>query len=376
MVSSTAREGRQLELPLKGKAKDWNQVIQDDLAKGLKLAPKHDHSTFATSDGQFNISQSKVKTYTQCRRMFHYKFVMMLQPKKKARPLVFGDLAHRCIEAWAEGKKWRKVLRKEKIDNGKMFRRELEHYGDILKDIEYIMADYFEHWEETGDLRLITHDGRRSEHEFRIQLADGIWFTGKIDMMARSKRMNWLVEHKSFARLPSEDDRWRSVQAAVYFNALEMMGFKRVDGVLWDYIGSKACDVPGKLTKTGKVSQAKMDTLPTRVRAWIEENGFKERDYAKLLQDSLYNRSSRFIRLYSPIKRSVVGNIWSEFVDTAREMVDCYGKKKNQNIGRHCNWCQYRALCKAEATGSDVDWIISREFEKEGTDHKNRSEDD
>ena len=336
-------------------------------------APKHDHSTVLTADGQINISQSKVKTYRNCRRAFHNKFVLGIQRKKKTRPLMFGSIVHEIIEAQLEGKKWRRILKKYEKNLGPMFRKEREMYGNILVDIGYIMEDYFEHWE--GTLRPIEHDGRFSEFEFRIELDSDLWFTGKIDTIGRARKMKWLVEHKTFSRMPSEDERWRSVQAAVYFRAAEEMGFPALDGVLWDYISSKPCNVPGELTATGKISQARIDTLPSRIEAWIEEEGHKRKDFKKMLADAEANRRNRFVRLYSPVKPRIVDNIWNDFVDTAKEIQDNFGKKSDQNIGRHCSWCDYQALCKAEVTDSDLEWILKRDYQSEDQSHKGDQKD-
>jgi len=296
--------------------------------------------------------------------------VLGIQKKVKSRPLTFGSIIHEIIESQLEGEDWREHLRKVELDNKKLFRKQIEMYGKIVEDIGYIMEDYFDHYE--GSLKPIKHDGRRSEHEFRIELEKNIWFTGKIDAVAKAKKMRWLVEHKSFSRMPSEDERWRSVQAAVYFRALEEMGFKAIDGILWDYISSKPCNVPGELTPTGKISTRKMDTLPTRVRAWRKEEGLKKSDaaYKKILADSKANRRNRFIRIYSPVKPRIVDNIWDDFVDTAKEIADGYGTKKDQNIDRHCSWCDFQPLCKAEATGSDLEWILKREYQTEDLSHK------
>jgi len=286
---------------------------------------------------------------------------------------MFGGIVHEVVEAQAEGKKWRKVLKEYEKNLGPMFRKEREMYGNILADIGFIMEDYFDYWE--GTLKPIEHKGRASEHEFRIELGEGLWFTGKIDMIAKSKKMKWLIEHKTFSRMPSESDRWRSVQAAVYFRALEEMGFPSIDGILWDYISSKPCNVPGELTATGRISQARIDTLPTRVRAWIEQEGHKKADFKKMLTDAETNRKNRFIRLYSPIKPRIVDNIWDDFVDTAKEIQDNFGKKKDQNIGFQCNSCDYRELCKAEATGSDIEWLMKRDYQSEDLSHKSTDRD-
>lgn len=344
-------------------------MARDSVSK----APKHDHSRVLTDDGQINISQSKVKTYRECRRRYYNKFVLGIVKKIKKRPLVFGTIIHQIAEAHLEDQDWQEILDRVELDNRALFRKEIEMYGRIVEDIRDIMTDYFDYYE--GSIKPIRHGGRSSEHEFRIELDKGLWFTGRIDAVVRSKGMRWLMEHKSFSRMPSEDERWRSVQAAVYFRALEEMGFKRIDGVLWDYISSKPCNVPGELTKTGKVSQAKIDTLPSRIHRWIKEEGYRRKDFVKLIEDAKDNRRNRFIRIYSPIKPRIVDNIWSDFVDTAKEMADNHGKKKDQNIGRHCSWCDYQALCKAEVTDSDVEWILKREYEQENLSHKREDKD-
>jgi hypothetical protein len=282
---------------------------------------------------------------------------------------MFGTIIHSIAEAQFEGQDWEEVLNTIELDNRKLFKREIEMYGNIIEDIRYIMKDYFAYWANhpTDNVKPIEHDGRKSEHEFRIELAPGIWFTGKIDALVKARKLKWLMEHKSFSRMPSEDDRWKSIQTAVYFRALEMMGFDAIDGVLWDYVSSKPLNVPGELTPTGKVSQRAIDSVPSRVKAWIKEEGHNKKDYAKLITDAEANRRNRYIRLFSPVKRSVVKTLWSDFIDTAKEIQDFHGRKKDQNIGRHCNWCDYNELCKAELTGSDIDWIIDRNYTTEST---------
>jgi len=296
---------------------------------------------------------------------------MMLQKKLRKRPFMFGGIVHEILEAHAEGLDWEDVLDQINLDNKKLFKKEIQMYGNIISDIRFIMTDYFDYWDDhPSEIRPIKHDGRRSEHEFRIELADGLWFTGRIDMVGKAKGLRWVVEHKTFSRMPSEDERWRNVQGSVYFRALEEMGFKPFDGVLWDYVNSKPPSVPGELTSTGKISQKRIDSVPSKVKAWLKENGYKKKDYPKLVQSTEDNLPNRFIRIFTPVKRNVVDQVWADFCDTALEIQQYHGLKKDQNIGRHCAWCDFQALCKAEVTGSDVEWLIERDFQKEDQSHK------
>lgn len=344
---------------------------QSKLATKSGVAPAHDHSKVLTDDNQINISQSKVKVWRQCHRQYYWKFVLMIQKKLRKRPFMFGGIAHEICEADFEGKDWNGVLDTIELDNKKLFKREIEMYGNIVEDMRDIMTDYFAYWEGTdSEVTPIKHNGRRSEHEFRIELDDALWFTGKIDAVVKAKKMRWVMEHKTFSRMPGEDERWKSVQGSVYFRALEEMGFPPIDGVLWDYISSKAPSVPGQLTSTGRISQARIDSVPSRLRRWIKENGFKRSDYAKLLESTRAGLSTRYIRLFSPVKRPVVDMIWNDFVDTAREIRDNHGTKQDMNVGKHCSWCDYQPLCKALLTGADVDWILKRDYQQEDQSHK------
>lgn len=342
------------------------------------VAPAHDHSTVLTADGQINISQSKVKSWRNCRRQYHYKFVLMIQKKVPKRPFMFGGIVHQICEADFERQDWVSILEGIELDKKKLFRKERDMYGNIILDIRDIMTDYFAYWEDhPSAVKPIKHGGRRSEHEFRIELDDGLWFTGKVDAVVKSKGLRWVMEHKTFSRMPSEDDRWRSVQAAVYFRALEMIGFEGLDGVLWDYVSSKPPGAPGELTPTGKLSTKRIDSTPSRILRWMKEEGKKKRDpgVLKLMNDAETNLRNRFLRIYSPVKKRVVDIIWEDFLDTAHEIQDLHGKKKDQNVGRHCTWCDYQPLCRAEATGGDLDWILEREYQQEDQSHKGDDKD-
>lgn len=279
---------------------------------------------------------------------------------------MFGTLIHNMIEAQLKGKDPFKVLKDIEIEHRPMFRKEVEMYGEIIIDVKDIMTDYFAHWSEVGDVIPIKGpDGELAEHEFRIELDDRLWFTGKIDAVVKAKRMKWLEEHKSFNRMPSEDDRWRSVQGGTYIRATEYMGgWPTLDGILWDYISSKPPQVPVNLLQNGTYSLAKISSLPTTLERWIKEEKLKkQREHLqKHLDEAKANRKSYFVRLFNPLKPRVVDNIWEDFVDTAHEIQENHGKRKDQNIGWMCKMCDYQALCRAQAYGTDVEFVLKTEY--------------
>lgn len=340
------------------------------------VGPAHNHDRVLEADGSINVSQSKVKTWRQCRRQYHYKFVEMLKKRRIKRPFTFGTIVHNMIEAHAEGDDPFEVVDNLELTKGAHFRKEVEMYGNILEDIRVIMTEYFDYWENRpDDLDYIRRNKRSAEHEFRIELRPGLWFTGKIDGAAKAKRMRWVVEHKTFARTPSEDDRWRSVQGAVYFRAFEILGWPEFDGVVWDYVMSKPPGVPEKL-KNGQMSQKKIVTLPTKLREFIAENGLKTKDYQTFLDNAAERRSEYFFRVFNPVKRNVVGILWDDFVETAEEIAELHGKRKSHNIGRHCTWCDYEGLCRAEMQNSDVEWLIEHDYYRTDEEDDGKREED
>lgn len=326
-----------------------------------------------------SVSQSKIKCWRQCRFNYHMKYIRRLRKKKVKRPFMFGRIVHEMIETHANGDDPFAHLDQIDLTSGKMFRREREMYGDILADIRVLMEEYFAYWDEQGEVQYCRRDKRSAEHPFEIEVDSGIIFKGKIDAVARSKRLRWLMEHKTFTRIPSEDDRWRSIQSAVYIRAVDIMGWWILDGTLWDYVRSKPPSVPAMLKDNKGISRSsRLDTLPSRLKAFITSQGFKEKDYKELIKAAEANRANYFLRIYSPLKKDVVDNTWEDFLDTAREIAEIGETSKVKNVGFHCKMCDFEPVCRAEAQGSDVDFIINREYtvepEESLTDDREREE--
>lgn len=312
----------------------------------------------------FFVSQSKVKTWRTCRRKYHYKYVEKLVKKRVKRPLQFGRIIHSMIETYADGDDpfvWLKQFEKE---NAKMLRLEREEYGEIIDDARVIMTEYFNHYDE-GSLAYLRKKGKASEHDFAVEIDKDITIKGRMDAFASTKnKLKWLTEHKTFGQMPSEDDRWKSLQSAIYLRVNDMLGWFKVDGMCWNYIWSKPPSMP-KITKTGKISEAALVTLPTRVYEFLEEQKAKKKDFKKLIEEAEMNRTKYFQRIFLPKKKKVIDTFMDEFIETAREMSDLHGKSKTRTIDRHCLWCDYKDLCRAELTGSDADFLRKKEYKVE-----------
>lgn len=267
------------------------------------------------------------------------------------------------LEAHANDENPMKVLKTAEKEQGKLFRAEHELYGDIINDTRIIMDEYFAFYAK-NDVEFIPLGGKYAEHEFNVDLGDGITATGKIDAYARRNRLKWMVEHKSFGnQMPNEDARWRDLQSSVYIRIGEMLGWPRVDGLLWDYIRSKPPGTP-QFLKNGRVARRAIDTLPAKIREFVAANRKQVGgDADRLMSMAKGNVTRYFQRIFVPTKPAVIDKVFADFVETAKEMRDLHGKRRARTVDRHCSWCDYESLCRAELRGGDVDFLKEKDFE-------------
>ena len=314
----------------------------------------------------FKVSQSKVNTWRRCRYAYHLKYVEKLEPKKKARPLKFGDIIHKMVEADVTGKNPMKVLNQEAKINEKLFDAEREMYGNIVEDIRYIMTAYFDYWDQQpNQIEYLPIKKKWAEHEFEIEIADGILAKGKIDAFAKFRKLKTLVEHKSHKNIPNEEHRWRNLQSVFYIRIAQMLGWMTCEGTMWDYIRSRPPTRP-EILKSGALSSRSLDSLPQVVEDVIKQNKLVRADYKEMIDQQLKNRSNYFVRVFTPANKNVIARVFDEFIATSREMAEYHGVRREKTFGQHCTWCGYRALCAAELKGHDADFIREREFVRDG----------
>jgi len=322
----------------------------------------------------FKASQSKINTGRKCLQAYKYKYVNKLRRIAKARPLQFGGIMHDLFEAHAEGKDPFKKLEEIGSHNRRLFREEREMYGNIVVDAKYIMAGYLDYY-KSDPIQYQARQGKRSEHEFKIGIADDIEVTGKVDGVGKAKKMLWLIEHKNHKSFPNGDHRWRNVQSSIYIRFVEELGWWQLDGTLWDYIRSKPPTRP-QLLKNGKLSERELDSLPQVVIDTIKEHGLDPKKYKGLIDTQRQRMSTWYERVYTPNKKEVVDSIVRDFILSAKILRDTnFEKRVPRSIGKHCDWCEFEPLCRAALTGADEDYVMEREYEvKERTEREEEAE--
>lgn len=323
----------------------------------------------------FKVSQTKIKTWRRCRQAYHYKFFEALEAKKKSRPLTFGTLIHKMLERHGNGGDPFVVIEAYRQDKKfiRLFREEREMYGNILLDATIIMQEYFAHWDKKS-IEYLEYNGQKTEHEIEVPIHKNILFKGKVDAFIKANKLRWLVEHKTFKQMPNDDDRWRAIQSAIYTRAMELIGFK-LDGTLWNYIRSKPPTAP-QVLKSGSISSRQLDSLPTKILLILKELNFDPKDYQKLLKTAELNRYKYFKRIFNPNQKAVVDQITNDFVETSLELAELHGYSQTKTIDRHCSWCEFEPLCRAQMLGHDVDAIKENEYVRDESKLDNEEDDD
>lgn len=310
------------------------------------------------------VSQSRVKLWRKCKRAHYYRYVEKLEKKVKSRPLKFGGIVHDMLEASANKEDPFEVLDEVAKKQGKMFRAEIEEYGNIVEDIRAIMKAYYEYWKD-NPLRYLRLNGKRSEHELTVKIRDNLYFVFKLDALVKSKNaLRWLLEHKTGKTIPDTDNRWKDLQTCVYIKGMELLEMKPVNGVCWDFIRSKSPTKP-QILQRGGLSIKNIDTLPSVVRDFGEEN---DEEVPKILLERAEANIPRFFqREFTPINREVIEFLWDDFLFSAYEIQEDKESKhlqKGMTIDKHCGWCDFELICRTRLTGGDTDYVKEREYAK------------
>jgi hypothetical protein len=351
----------------------------------------------------FQTSLSKVETSRACEQRYVYRYIEKLRAKVVARPLRFGDLFHKMLEADANNLDPLAALKDATANNERLFREERESIAAVVSDITYIWKAYKDFYKK-DQLQLLPVNQETKKTKFLslskqdradalgvaasgikakkptevyaehwidgIEIAPGIEFAGKIDGFVRSRKMNWLLEHKTTENFPDSDTRWRNLQSCLYIRIVEMLGWFTLSGTLWNYIRSKPPTHMKPNEKNPGMSVRKIDSLPQVVIDDITNAGFDWKNYVGFIRDIEVNIPSWFDRVYTPIKKPVIDMVWRDFIVTSKEMKEveeeysaAHPRRPVRTIGRHCSWCEFEALCRAELTGADADFVREHEFE-------------
>jgi hypothetical protein len=167
----------------------------------------------------------------------------------------------------------------------------------------------------------------------------------------------WIVDHKTSQDAPNIERLETDDQMSVYLWGVQRLFQTKFEGVYYNVLRKKLPRRP-PLLKTGGLSRAKeIDTTYEVYLNTIHQYGFKESDYAAILEHLKNKPNTFYVRV--PLRRTQeylyqVGYwLWFEALD----MLNDPALYPNQTWD--CNWrCDFQSVCKAMFRGDDFDFLL------------------
>lgn len=316
---------------------------------------------------KFKISNSKAKTYRRCPKKYEYKYVQRLRPRQKAIPLERGSWMHELLQAFYDGKDWRKTHKRLTKKFNSLFEEEREMLGDIPGDCARIMRSYLRQYgEEDGHLRIV--DTELNEY---VTLPNGLRVQVIADLVYEDHMGLWIMDHKFRSRFENTENMRLDPQLTIYYWALEVLGYPCV-GTVYNEVLTKPPTVP-KLTATGKRLEKRKNIFTdqwTYAEA-VKAHGFDLGDYSDILKIiGTTQRDKFFRRTYQPRDKAVVRNAMKDLNWTAQEIIAAERNKRfPRTFDKSCKFsCEYKDLCLTQYHGGDGESIIKHYFTRKEED--------
>lgn len=318
---------------------------------------------------EVHFNQSRLKTFDRCPKQYEYKYVELLEPKKKSRPLFLGSWVHAALETHYKQGDW-KIGHQQYVNEwNKLFEEEriaLQTKGKSKKPgppfpqvVESIMRSYLWYYREEDWKPAFVETVLEVPTPLKINGKIFI-FKGRLDLVVQDEEgLYWLVDHKTASQIPQPTAfHAMDPQLMLYPWAAQIQMGIQISGVIYNYVKSKGPSVP-KLNKDGSISKKKIVTdYPTLLR-FLKKNDFDPADFKPLLSQ-LY-RKSEFLRRYKlPRETHVTKEVLLDTLSKVKRIDET--KRFTRTITRDCVKCPYADLCRAELNGFDTGGMRDRDF--------------
>jgi len=268
------------------------------------------------------LSYSGISTFKQCRKNFYYAYDLKLEPKLVRPEVSIGRAIHEALEDFYSldpenrthdilNSNYEKSMTKTfaELDTfmGGLESKEKEKFEkDQAKGKTWIDNYWHKYKQDDSIPKAIT------EKLFEIDMGDFVLVI-KPDAIVKKDDETWVLEHKSgnpdIQQLLMEDE-----QSLYYVFGLRKLGYD-AKGTIYNLISN-----------------------PTRTSDGLEREEIERTDLELL-------------------------GLEHEVRQIAKEIATL---PRYPNRGRLCSWCFYRELCRAEWFGGDVEYLISKDFNKKG----------
>jgi hypothetical protein len=313
------------------------------------------------------VSHSRVKTWRRCEKQFEYKYVQGLRTKSKNKNLEMGSWIHELLMYYRDGQDWLKKHRELEREFNTYFEEEREMLGhDMPEQCLRLMRSYIRQYGKADKRDYTVID---TEMDEVITLPNGLEVNVIIDLIVEDKRGGlWGWDYKTRTKFDHKDIILLDPQYSLYYDAMEIMDYKKMRGFIVDEIRKKAPTVP-KLLKSGGLSKAKnIDTDVWTYMAAIREQGENPDNYAAILQHIATNQRERFYRrTFIPKDPPVLNRVRRELIESARE-IENKAKRRHpvysRSVDNSCMFmCDYRDICIIDLHGGDTDQMKKMKFE-------------
>lgn len=292
------------------------------------------------------FSTSQISSYRGCKKEWYYKYKERLKPRGITKPLYMGSTIHKLLEIRANGSSWSEYLHNEiAAEYNRMSSTDQENLGlDFIECCNNIMKQYDWMWGNENVKYLAT------EISIELKIKGRKRFTGIVDAIVEIDGNQYVMEHKTFKTTKmSMDQTWINQQTCLYAKALNNMGYN-IKGVLWDMIKT-ASYKPPRVLKDGSFGKQYGDqTILSFKDVGVEQDKIPPSVYEDIKNNHL-NFLDRYI---TPLFPSVIESVWKDFCDTVDEI--CKNKNSARTLGKDCDWCEYKELCKTDLTGGDSEY--------------------
>lgn len=312
---------------------------------------------------QLVTGYSMVKSFRRCNKQYELRYIVGVQRKRPAAPLIRGTILHEMLHARATPKlKAGAVLAQYEKKYGELFREEREEYGeDFLGDLKRVYDGYLREYGSDDGIKY-----EASEEAVSIDIGQDLTYQGHLDkrLITLDDERRWLMDHKTHKNIPDESNRLNDYQILMYLWAWNRGNPKqKADGIIWDYLRTKPPAIPEQLKNGQLTMRANIDTDMITYLKEINRLKLDPKPYKQHLVEIEKRQRGRFyqrIKLPAPSK-AMTANIVDDFIETSVQMHKT--KRFTRNLTRDCSWCEFQRFCTAEVRGLDAQFILKSEYE-------------
>lgn len=316
------------------------------------------------------VSYSKLDTYGRCPKLYEFKYIRNLQPKRQNSNLFRGITAHDMLRDWYL---LQRQFGKITVTPEEFVARWITEYWTSQEDLPVFADVLFDHQKEVEQMGTYVrrylelglfddYEVLHVEEQFVIHMNDDV-ITFTPDLVVRDDTGTvWIIDHKTSARRVDRDALDIKPQALLYYAGVRLF-YEDVGGFIFNYIRKKVPTQP-RLNKTGRKAVSYLATIDTDYKTlydFCEANGLLDDEPHKRRLAELRDEDTFFFQNTYYITPDMVDE---SLKDTKHRIELLKSSMKYEQFPRTiqpmngCKRCDFRDLCYTELTGGNTDIVL------------------